>query len=103
MHPAPRQPSLLDRGTLEERFEAFCEAHPHVEREIVALARRARAKGLGKWSVKAAFEYIRWKHWFDSGEEWTLNNSYTSLMARRIMDRHPDLDGFFETRARRVA
>ena len=87
---------------LEVRFDRFCSRHPEVEAEIVHWARRAKVRGLKRWSVKAAVEYIRWHRYFErtDDEPWMINNSYTALYARRIEIMHPDLVGFFETRAR---
>lgn len=105
-----RQLSLLERQTRDdpslspdERLQRFCRRNPWFEREVVRLARAAKAKGLARWSMKAAFEYIRWSRFFDSDEVWKLNNNWTAPMARRVMERYEDLDGFFETRERRSA
>ena len=79
-------------------FERFHDENPHVYHELVKLCRRAKASGYQRWSVKAAFEVLRWSHMETTGEEWKLNNNYHAAYARLIMDSEPDLEGFFETR-----
>ena len=71
-----------------------------VATEIVARARRLLARGVRHYGVKAMFESIRydWTIGLLGGAEYRLNNNHTSLMARHLMDRHPELRGFFETR-----
>ena len=99
------QPSLFpddDDSLLEQRFQEFAAAHPDVERHLVDVCRRWRNRGGGEWSIKAAWEIIRWEHLFkglpDPAETYKLNNSYTSRYARRIMRRCPELAGLFELR-----
>lgn len=99
----PDQPTLpLECGrrlTTRDRFEAFRRDHPEVERELVRLSRQALHRGK-KVGIKAVYEVARWNMNLerDPAEEFKLNNNYTAHYARRIMAKHPDLDGFFETR-----
>jgi len=89
--------------SIEQRFERFHRANPHVFRAIVQVARGARSRGLRRWSMNGVFEVLRWVRPVEtSGDEWRLNNSYRALYARLVMDRCPDLDGFFEVRRRRA-
>lgn len=103
-------PSLWDpppaphAGTTEGRFERFHAAHPEVYARLVGLARRLRARGFEQYSIKGLFEIVRFEQSVreDAAEEFALNNDYTPLYARLIMEREADLAGFFVTRERRA-
>lgn len=102
-YPAPTK-SL----TISERFELFHAANPHIYeklREFALQMRFARKKKRRKYGIKALFERVRWHYEFEvnSDEEFKLNNDFTALYARKLMEREPDLAGFFETRRRRAA
>lgn len=96
---APEQPDALDR------FRQFHADNPQIYAALVELSRRAKAKGYSKWSTKAAFEVLRWESTVRTtgDSEFKLRNDFTALYARLIMQREPDLDGFFVTRASRFA
>lgn len=88
-----------DGLTIEEAFLRFHAANPHVYRELVALARRAKRRGARKLGVGMMFEVLRWRHTLRTGgDEFKLNNNYRSYYARLIMLRERDLAGIFETR-----
>ena len=84
--------------TLPEAFSAFHAAHPEVLDAVIALARARRAEGHKRYSIKAIFERLRW-----DGQVPDLNNNFHAFYARLAMETAPDLDGFFELRAQRVA
>ena len=92
------------RPSIEERFEAFHAANPHVYWRIVRLARQHKAFGHPKGSMKALFEVMRWNMKVKtSGKPWKLNNIYTAHYAQLVMEECPDLRGFFETRERKTS
>lgn len=104
----PPEPALVlpDPGlSLEERFAQFRDRNPWVEQTLVRLARDLKARGAERVGMKMLFEVLRWQ-WarttIDPHSEWSLNNSYTALFSRHLMESYPDLDGLFETRARRT-
>ena len=101
LEPRLREPvpiHWLDRPH-EEAAREFADAHPGVEQELVRLARNAKSRGLESYGIKALGEMVRWHFRVDQGrEEFAMNNNYTATFARMIMERHPDLEGFFETR-----
>ena len=116
--PAPVQPSLFDMlpaiepikrvpapgngavQTIEQRFAAFDEANPSVYALLRGLALGMKGRGAKRWSTKAAFEIVRWAYFMQTTdpEGYKLNNNYTALYARKLMDNEPQLAGFFETR-----
>lgn len=87
-------------ASLQERFEAFHAAHPEVYRELVVLARRARAAGRARIGIGMLWEVLRWERTLAGVEDgmWKLNNSFRSRYARLIGQREPDLVDVFETR-----
>ena len=89
--------------TLEDRFLEFHDANPDVYTEIVELARRAKAGGRRHWSINGVFEVLRYSRLQTQGEQFKLNNSFRAAYARMVMDRNPDLMGFFEVRDRSAA
>lgn len=92
-------------ATLADRFEAFATANPAVEESIVAIARELRDKhGIERVGIALIFERLRWLYAIRTqGDAYRLNNSFRAFYARRIMERHGDLAGFFEVRRQRFA
>ena len=94
--------------TIHDRFLEFHSANPDVYRRLVELAWEVRGPNKEqpnkeRWSVKAAFEVMRYEKLTTTGEVWKLNNSFTAPYARLVMDQEPDLTGFFEVRDRTAA
>ena len=89
--------------TIYDRFLEFHEANPDVYEQLVVVARQVKRSGRKHWSTKAAFEVLRYTRLDTTGEIWKLNNSFTPLYARLVMDQEPDLTGFFEVRDRTAA
>jgi hypothetical protein len=88
-----------DGRTIEEMFWSFHHENPHVYDELVRLARRARRRGVARVGMKMLFEVLRWDFALRTGgDEFKLNNNYTSYYARLVMVNEPDLEGVFETR-----
>lgn len=104
------QPQLLDlspivkvkhdrRATIQERFEAFHRANPTVFQALRSLAQDMQRRGVSLYGMKGLFEVLRWEYALQTeGDEYKLNNVFTSRYARLLMQEVPALDGFFETR-----
>ena len=90
--------------TIDRQFMAFHEANPHIYQNLrkLALDAQRRAQLFG---MKALFEILRWQYAqaTQGAETFKLNNNYTCLYARLLMDREPALAGYFETRQRTSA
>ena len=85
--------------TIDARFQAFHQQNPHVFALLVRLAREAQQRGARRIGAKALMERARWDLALEtSGDEYRLNNDYTSRYARLIADTHPDLAGLFQFR-----
>lgn len=99
------QPEYPAGLTIQERFYIFHNANPTVFNALRQMALQQKARGANRGSIKALMETLRWLHQLtvnpdDSG--FKLNNNFTALYARLLMDQEPALEGFFETRARRT-
>ncbi len=91
--------------TIEEQFEKFLIANPHVYREFVARALKLRRAGWKHYGAKAIVEVIRYDHNVktESRDPFKVNNNFTCLLARKAMAEYSELADFFETRERKVA
>lgn len=80
-------------------FRQFHHDNPHVYRRLVQLARQLKNYGHDTYGMKGLFEVLRWQHAIKTkGSEFKLNNNYTSMYARLIMQKEDDLNGFFRIR-----
>ncbi|MFG3043164.1 hypothetical protein ACGFYZ_40330 [Streptomyces sp. NPDC048330] len=86
--------------TITEQFHAFDAHNPHVYRALERLAARRLAAGATRVGVKDLFEDLRRQ--LPHGVA-GLNNNFTALYARRLIDDHPHWAGAFELRRRRAA
>ena len=88
-------------NNLHQAFLEYHAAHPGVYDLLVSLARCCRASGMTQYGIASLFERVRWHYHVDYGEgDFKLNNNHKAFYARMIMEREPDLRGFFETRDR---
>ena len=89
--------------SIEEQFRAFHAANPHIYRLLRALALDYKRSGQSHCGIKMLYEVLRYRSGvYTTGEPYKLNNNFTSLYARMLMDREPELRGFFEIRERRA-
>ncbi|MFD4479453.1 hypothetical protein ACFWPU_25510 [Streptomyces sp. NPDC058471] len=86
--------------TITEQFRAFDAHNPHVFRALERMTGRRLATGATRVSLKDLFEDLRRQLPDDVAG---LNNNYTALYARRLIDDHPHWAGVFELRRRRAA
>lgn len=84
----------------QRKFERFHQDNPHVYIKLVALAREVQERGFRNYSIWALFARLRWHYDFETKSEdgFKLCNDYTSRYSRMLMDREPDLAGFFRIR-----
>jgi hypothetical protein len=72
-----------------------------VEAEVIRRARALLARGVRRYGIAGIWEAIRYDNALALDGEagaWKVNNSYRSLLARRLMAAHPELAGLFRTR-----
>jgi len=101
------QPGLFDpppASSSQQAFEEFHRRNPKVYSLLCDYARRMKARGFDRYSIKTIWAVLRWHT--DTGtqgqEHWKLNDRYYSRYAREIMQREPDLKDFFNTRELRT-
>lgn len=96
-------PKYGKEATIQERFEAFNRANPHVYEALRTLTFEMRQRGVPRYSIKGLFEQLRWLYALQTkGEEYKLSNDFTSRYVRLLIDRNPSLVGFFTTRELRA-
>jgi hypothetical protein len=93
------RPAIDDLRTIQRRFEEFHSHNPWVYAALVELTRDLHRQGVDRVGVKMLFEVLRW-HYIraTAGDEFRLNNSYTSRYARLIAENEPELGALFEMR-----
>jgi hypothetical protein len=91
--------------TIREAFEEFHRLNPHVYALLVQFARQARGAGHARYSMDAIFHRVRWHVQIETrgGGEFKLNDHFTAMYSRLIMEQEPDLKDFFEVRKLRSA
>lgn len=101
---APLVEPIYDPGmTLDERFEAFHDANPHVADALESLAAQWLRRN-PRVGVKALVERLRWESGIQTdGDPYRLNNSLVSRYARLLIERHPEWEDHIETRQLRAA
>lgn len=103
LQPLQIEPRASRPASIDERFERFHAANPHVYAALREMAIEMRAQGIRRYSVDALMQVLRWRSALKFGPdgEWKLNDHYTSRYARMLMDQEPSLAGFFSIRALR--
>ena len=97
-------PAAADEDdSLDARFARFHAANPHVYRALVALAMPLVRAGCRRIGVKLLIEKLRYEYALaTAGDEFRLNNNYTSRYARLLVADHPELRDIIEQRELRT-
>lgn len=109
------QLNLLDRQrtkrpqTIQERFEEFHRANPHIYRGIEEYTLRLYRRDMERFGVVKRFgispiiEALRYDHRLrTTSEDFKINNNYRALYVRMLIKHHPKLEPMFELRERRT-
>jgi hypothetical protein len=101
----PAQPSLPFAATIQERFEEFDARNPEVYAYLVSQCRSLRAAGWRHFGIRCLWERMRWHFQVERqmGEEYKLNDQFTSRYVRKLVKEHPEFEGLFELREIRAA
>lgn len=85
---------------ISEDFEKFHAANPHVYRILVREARTWMTEtGRGTVGIELLYSRARWILAFETmGDDYKLNDHFTSYYSRLIMFEEGDLNGLFNTR-----
>ncbi|MGQ4436633.1 MULTISPECIES: hypothetical protein [unclassified Streptomyces] len=86
--------------SITDQFRAFDTHNPHVYLALEHMAARRLAAGATRVSLKDLFEDLRRQLPYEVAG---LNNNFTALYARRLIDDHPHWARAFELRRRRAA
>jgi len=87
-------------ASIRDNFEAFHAANPRVYLELRRLALTLWERGHKQIGIAMLFEQMRWE-WYARTTDtsgFKLNNNYRAYYARLLMEREPELAGFFTTR-----
>ena len=94
----------LFQPSIEAAFLEFHAENPDVYRELRTLAHSLKAAGRSHYGIKALYEVVRFHRALQTTDDhFKLNNNFTALYARMLMEQEPDLVGFFELRQRTAA
>ena len=103
-----QQDSLFDSAvvvtprkmTTEEAWATFVQRNGWFLPALAERAHELQRLGATRISVKQLFEEFRGRV-DDQGTTWRLNNSWSALAARQLVERYPDLAPLFAMRRRR--
>jgi hypothetical protein len=98
------EPAYTAEQTIQERYEQWRDANPWVLPALARLLDDWSARGSRRVGVKAATEWLRffYARQIDSSD-FRVNNSYTSRIARDLIERYPRLANVIETRELRAS
>lgn len=97
-----RQPEWQGQ-TIQDRFDEFHALNPHVARRLAEMALQEKRRGWQWGSIDMLCHALRRDYRLQTtGDDFKINNNFTALYARLLMDQWPELQGFFETRKRRA-
>jgi hypothetical protein len=83
-------------------FFSFHQQNPKVYRLFSKYAYQLKRSGQTQYGAKAIMERIRWHLAVETtGEDFKLNNNFTSCYARLLMTRNQRFKSFFEVRSTR--
>ncbi len=85
---------------IQAAFEAYHAEHPEVFELFRKFALEAKQSGREAFGAKAIFERIRWHYMVNNkaGEEFKVNNNFTSRYVRLLEETDPQFIGFFKKR-----
>jgi len=82
---------------IEDKAREWMQRNPNVMDRFISFARKAKAQGVKRLGIALLVERVRWYGIVDSpDEDFKISNTHRAYIAREIMERCPDLDGFFK-------
>ena len=97
-------PEVVKGQSIQERFEAFHALNPWVYRALVKLTGDWVARGRTRIGMKMLTEVLRWEYGRQTvGDEFKINNNFTSRYVRLLIAEHPEYAAAFHTRELRAA
>lgn len=85
--------------TRRQLFEHFHRAHPEIYAALRDMSLTLHRAGRRRWGMRNLWEKLRFDLAMKTGEpEFELNDHLPPFYSRMLMEREPELKGFFETR-----
>jgi len=82
-----------------DRFNSFHLANPHIYHEFKRLAYKMKATGRQRYSARTIMEVLRWHYDLKTtGDVFELNDNFTPIYVRLLLQQHPEFINFFELR-----
>lgn len=98
------RPPSVEGQTIQERFESFHKLNPWVYEALAVLAGTYVRSGRKHIGMKHLCEIVRWEYFKATrGDDFRLNNNWTSRYARLLLEKHPEYEGVIEFRRLRAA
>ena len=90
----------LFNGIEDAKFPDYHKLNPQIFIELEKISLHAYQRGITRWSIEAAFNIVRWNRFTTAADYdgFKINNSYKAFYSRMLMNKHPELRGFFKTR-----
>ena len=89
----------LASARIKQRFDDWISINPHVVDYFVEYARAAKAAGHEKISAWLIVNRVRWEtEIVTTGNPFKISNDFIAPLSKMVMDKYPDLSGFFTTR-----
>ena len=98
-----KQTTIPQTSAGEYRFRRFHKENPQVIQRIESIVAQLRQRGHARWGMKGIFEIIRYERalYTHSRDRFKINNDYTPYYARLVIERNPELAGFFDLRTQK--
>lgn len=97
-------PPRVEGQTIQDRFESFHALNPWVYKALVQITEDWIARDHTRIGMKMLTEVLRWQYGRATvGDEFKLNNNFTSRYVRLLIAEHPEYADVFELRALRAA
>lgn len=87
---------------MKRTFKEYHEKNPQIYRAFRAFTLKAIERGHKNFSAEFIFNVIRWETKVSGDDEYKLNNNFKAGYARLFMKDHPEHEGFFRTRERKI-
>ena len=85
--------------SIRDGFNKFISENPHIYKSFEEQTFRAIKKGRTKISSDLIINYIRWEQFIESSDEnFKINNSYSSYIARFFIKKNPQYSNLFNLR-----
>ena len=95
---------MNNEDKIELAFLVFHMDNPHVYEEVKKIAFDLKRSGMDFYGIGAIFEIIRYHRVMTTNDpKFKMNHNYKALYSRMLMEKEPELTGFFKIRQRSAA